>query len=144
MRFYRRETPRPRKTWFFEVLASYFLALLTEVYQSSANSIHSNPLITGKNQLYGTALPCWTRLTHHHHRCLFHCNIPNSSIQMCPFYMKGFCKPLFFKEIRHPPAFPCRLQHSIIGRLSLNHRVRDGNGCYPQTHRHQNLFVSGY
>ena len=24
-----------------------------------------------------------------------------------------------------PPAFPCRLQHSIIGRFRLNHRVRD-------------------
>ena len=33
--------------------------------------------------------------------------------------------------IRQPPAFPCRLQHSIIGRLSLNHRVRDGYGCFP-------------
>ena len=34
-------------------------------------------------------------------------------------------------EIRHPPALPCRLQHSTIGRLSLNHRVRDGYGCFP-------------
>ena len=32
---------------------------------------------------------------------------------------------------RHPPALPCRLQHSTIGRLSLNHRVRDGYGCFP-------------
>ena len=31
--------------------------------------------------------------------------------------------------IWHPPALPCRLQHSTIGRLGLNHRVRDGNGC---------------
>ena len=31
----------------------------------------------------------------------------------------------------HPPALPCRLQHSTIGRLGLNHRVRDGNGCVP-------------
>ena len=30
-----------------------------------------------------------------------------------------------------PPAFPCRLQHSIIGRLRLNHRVRDVDGCFP-------------
>ena len=34
-------------------------------------------------------------------------------------------------EIWHPPALPCRLQHSTIGRLGLNHRVRDGNGCVP-------------
>ena len=33
--------------------------------------------------------------------------------------------------IWHPPALPCRLQHSTIGRLGLNHRVRDGNGCVP-------------
>ena len=33
--------------------------------------------------------------------------------------------------IRQPPAFPYRLQYSIIGRLSLNHRVRDENGCVP-------------
>ena len=30
-----------------------------------------------------------------------------------------------------PPALPCRLQHSTIGRSGLNHRVRDGNGCVP-------------
>ena len=34
-------------------------------------------------------------------------------------------------KIRQPPAFPCRLQHSIIGRLGLNLRVRDGYGCFP-------------
>ena len=33
--------------------------------------------------------------------------------------------------IWQPPTFPCRLQHSIIGRLSLNHRVRDVDGCFP-------------
>ena len=33
--------------------------------------------------------------------------------------------------IWHPPALPCRLQHSTIGRSGLNHRVRDGNGCVP-------------
>ena len=37
----------------------------------------------------------------------------------------------------HPPALPCRLQHSTIGRTSLNRRVRDGNGCFPCAHRHQ-------
>ena len=31
----------------------------------------------------------------------------------------------------HPPALPYRLQYSTIGRLGLNHRVRDGNGCVP-------------
>ena len=31
----------------------------------------------------------------------------------------------------HPPALPYRLQYSTIGRLRLNRRVRDGNGCFP-------------
>ena len=38
---------------------------------------------------------------------------------------------IYFVLIWQPPAFPCRLQHSIIGRLGLNHRVRDVNGCDP-------------
>ena len=33
--------------------------------------------------------------------------------------------------IWQPPALPHRLQCSTIGRLGLNHRVRDGNGCVP-------------
>ena len=36
--------------------------------------------------------------------------------------------PILFWQ---PPALPCRLQHSTIGRLSLNLRVRDENGCVP-------------
>ena len=34
-------------------------------------------------------------------------------------------------KIWQPPTFPYRLQHSIIGRLRLNHRVRDVYGCFP-------------
>ena len=33
--------------------------------------------------------------------------------------------------IWQPPALPYRLQYSTIGRLGLNHRVRDGYGCFP-------------
>ena len=58
---------------------------------------------------------------------------------------KTLSRVSFCKKIRHPPALPCRLQHSTIGRLGLNRRVRDGNGCVPQPHRHrkdQNLFKS--
>ena len=33
--------------------------------------------------------------------------------------------------IWRPPTLPHRLQCSTIGRLSLNHRVRDENGCLP-------------
>ena len=40
-------------------------------------------------------------------------------------------------SIWQPPTLPCRLQHSTIGRPSLNRRVRDENGCVPWTHRHQ-------
>ena len=42
-------------------------------------------------------------------------------------------------KIRQPPIFPGRLQPSIVGRVSLNHRVRDGNGCDPDAHRHRNI-----
>ena len=34
-------------------------------------------------------------------------------------------------SIWQPPTFPYRHQYSIIGRLSLNHRVRDVDGCFP-------------
>ena len=36
-----------------------------------------------------------------------------------------------FLLIWQPPALPYRLQYSTIGRLGLNHRVRDGYGCFP-------------
>ena len=39
--------------------------------------------------------------------------------------------------IWQPPTFPHRFQCSIIGRISLNHRVRDENGCVPYAHHHQ-------
>ena len=44
-------------------------------------------------------------------------------------------------KIRQPPTLPCRLQHSTLGRLGLNHRVRDENGCLPQTHHHRNSLL---
>ena len=46
----------------------------------------------------------------------------------------------FFFISRQPLTFPGRLQPSIISRLCLNRRVRYGYGCFPQTHRHRNLF----
>ena len=30
-----------------------------------------------------------------------------------------------------------KYQYSIIGRFSLNHRVRDVDGCFPKAHRHR-------
>ena len=45
--------------------------------------------------------------------------------------------PVLLFLIWRPPALPHRLQCSTIGRLGLNRRVRDGNGCVPQAHRRQ-------
>ena len=45
-------------------------------------------------------------------------------------YIQFPLRDLFFISWQ-PPALPCRLQQSTIGRLSLNRRVRDGNGCVP-------------
>ena len=42
-----------------------------------------------------------------------------------------------FSKFRNPPALPHRHQCSTIGRLGLNRRVRDGNGCDPQAYRHR-------
>ena len=49
------------------------------------------------------------------------------------FFFPFISKPFGFSSflIRQPPALPHRLQCSTIGRLSLNLRVRDGNGCVP-------------
>ena len=69
-----------------------------------------------------------------------------TSIYMKKLYIKGlsacFTKQSYFKLIWQPPTLPCRLQQSTIGRPGLNHRVRDGNGCVPRTHRHQKFFVT--
>ena len=46
-----------------------------------------------------------------------------------PVTIKNLIYFLFL--IRRPPALPHRLQCSTIGRLGLNRRVRDGNGCFP-------------
>ena len=54
-----------------------------------------------------------------------------------PASISSGCPVLLFL-IWRPPALPHRLQCSTIGRLGLNRRVRDGNGCVPQPHRHQN------
>ena len=44
---------------------------------------------------------------------------------------------LVFVWIRHPLTFPGSHPPSIISRLGLNRRVRYGNGCFPQAHRHR-------
>ena len=44
-----------------------------------------------------------------------------------------------FLKIRQPPTFPQGRPCSILGRIRLNHRVRDGYGCFPYPHRHRNI-----
>ena len=101
-------------------------------YQSFANSINSNSQITGKNQLYGTALPCWRRLTHSFRSCEPHRpRLYLSPLEYVCSIWNTHQSAFSFEGIRQPPALPCRLQHSTIGRLGLNHRVRDGYGCGP-------------
>ena len=90
-------------------------------------------LITGKVQFMLTALPCWSGWHDYFLKSTFLLFITSVSIS------KAF--RLIFFLIRQPPTFPHRHQCSIIGRLGLNHRVRDGNGCFPQAHRHRNIFV---
>ena len=53
----------------------------------------------------------------------------------------GIQYEIILKFNRQPPAFPDRLQPSIIGRLGLNHRVRDGNGCDPQANNHRKFLA---
>ena len=54
-----------------------------------------------------------------------------------PVFIFSRLTSVVFFLIWRPPALPHRLQCSTIGRLRLNRRVRDGNGCFPQAHRHQ-------
>ena len=42
-----------------------------------------------------------------------------------------FLNKLSYYLIWQPPTLPYRYQYSTIGRLRLNHRVRNGNGCVP-------------
>ena len=57
---------------------------------------------------------------------LFHAS--ESRMKLFFFHLAAACSPT--------------LTRSTIGRLGLNRRVRDGYGCSPQAHRHQNSFES--
>ena len=46
---------------------------------------------------------------------------------------------LLFSKIRQPPTFPQGRPCSILGRIRLNLRVRDGYGCFPYPHRHRKV-----
>ena len=98
--------------------------------------------ITGKTSLL-TALPGWYGLASDLSNLFWlhpvsdraHFPMPVSIFSRC-FHL------LLFFLIWRPPALPHRLQCSTIGRLRLNRRVRDGNGCFPQAHRHQKIRVT--
>ena len=49
------------------------------------------------------------------------------------------CFRSYYLVDRQPPTFPHSRPCSILGRISLNHRVRDGNGCFPYPYRHRSI-----
>ena len=124
-------------TWWCITLSSFTSIQLTEVYQSLETwKLTFNSLITGKTSYHISSsllmrlapISCCSSLA-----CIY-MNLPN----ICSG--SASCSSIFIAW--RPPTLPHRLQWSTIGRLSLNHRVRDGNGCYPQAHRHQNSLLS--
>ena len=106
--------------WGSDVLRTSYSTSLTDILSVIRTHNLLWTLITGKTSSIATALPCWFRLAYDfaHARSIW----------------KRF---RFIFLIWRPPALPHRLQCSTIGRLGLNRRVRDGYGCFPQTHRHQ-------
>ena len=115
----------------------YIYSFLTEVYQSLETwKLTFNSLITGKTS-YHNSTSLLIRLAPISCCSSFACiymNLPN----ICSG--SASCSSIFIAW--RPPTLPHRLQWSTISRLSLNHRVRDGNGCYPQAHRHQKSLLS--
>ena len=91
--------------------------LLTECLSVIRNLNVLKSLITGKTSFIRTTLPCWNRLA------------PGRVTLDARSIQKAF--QLVCYLIWQPPAFPYRRQYSIIGRLGLNHRVRDVDGCFP-------------
>ena len=73
-------------------------------------------------------------------QCTIWLNVYQSSEASILWILWSLVKPVIFL-IWQPPAFPYRYQYSIIGRFSLNHRVRDVDGCFPKAYRHQKYDV---
>ena len=113
---------------------------LTEFLSVIRNLIVMKPLITGKTS-YPNSTSLLTGLTPVHRSLPFTVLFPTELTYQCLFLYEQVL-PLFFSLIRRPPALPHRLQCSTIGRLHLNRRVRDGNGCFPQAHRHRKYQLS--
>ena len=92
------------------------------------------PLITGKTSYGQQHFPAGRVNT----TSLLWLIIIHTPSSLCLYlYYKSF--RFFSLRIRQPPTLPHRHQCSTIGRLGLNHRVRDENGCCPQAHRHRKV-----
>ena len=86
----------PRMSWYYLLkdfilinsICSFQGTCLTDVLSVIRKLKSLNPLITGKNQLYGTALPCWSRLTHSSRSYPSQASPLSPPIKMCPFYIK--------------------------------------------------------
>ena len=65
--------------------------------------------------------------------CVYHSLVETERFELLTPCLQGRCSPNWATPpwIWQPPALPYRLQYSTIGRLRLNHRVRDENGCVP-------------
>ena len=126
----------------YAVFKVHDVSLLTDILSVIRNLkwSHLKPLITGKTS-YHNSTSLLIGLTPVSRSSSFTVLFPTELPYWCLFlYEQAF--HLFFSLIRRPPALPHRLQCSTIGRLRLNRRVRDGNGCFPQAHRHQKIRVT--
>ena len=107
---------------------------LTDILSVIRNLKHQissilKPLITGKTS-YHNSTSLLIGLTPVSRSSPFTVLFPTELTYRCLFLYEQV-PHLFFSLIRRPPALPHRLQCSTIGRLRLNRRVRDGNGCFP-------------
>ena len=115
--------------------------LLTDILSVIRNLKHClKSLITGKTS-YHNSTSLLIGLTPAHRSSPSTVLFP-TELTCQRLFLYGQAPSLFFSLIRRPPALPHRLQCSTIGRLRLNRRVRDGNGCFPQAHRHRKYLLS--
>ena len=126
----------------YAVFKVHSLLLLTEFLSVIRNLKPClKPLITGKTS-YHNSTSLLIGLTPVSRSSSFTVLFPTELTYRCLFLYEQ-ATHLFFSLIRRPPALPHRLQCSTIGRLRLNRRVRDGNGCFPQAHRHRKHYLLG-
>ena len=130
--------------YMYAVFKVHDVSLLTDILSVIRNLkwSHLKPLITGKTS-YHNSTSLLIGLTPVSRSSSFTVLFPTELPYWCLFLYEQASR-LFFSLIRRPPALPHRLQCSTIGRLRLNRRVRDGNGCFPQAHRHRKCSLSAF